>query len=162
MPLSTNPWNKTAFETQIVAIVLAPTLVCISIYLTLKHVCLSLNPSLSRMSARLYPLIFVPLDVSCLVVQAIGGAMAATAGYDNFALLHHGNRAIVAGITLQVLVLLFFGLAATDYCVRARCWIKSGSAGTEAMRLWRDHKFRVFVCAVAASYGGILIRCVYR
>ncbi|KAK4671778.1 hypothetical protein QC764_0098730 [Podospora pseudoanserina] len=71
---ASNPWNKKAFETQIVAIILAPTLLCISVYLTLKHVCLSLNPGLSRVKPRLYPFIFVPLDISCLMVQAIGGA----------------------------------------------------------------------------------------
>ncbi|KAK3389297.1 RTA1 like protein-domain-containing protein [Podospora didyma] len=169
IPLSTNPWNKEAFETQICAIILAPTLVCISIYLTLKHVCLSLNPSLSRVRPHLYPFIFVPLDASCLLVQAIGGALAATAGYTNYALLQHGNRAIIAGITLQVIVLLFFGATALDYYLRVKRWIggasrtpENSAADPEAVALWRDKKFRAFIYSVAGAYCGVLIRCIYR
>ncbi|KAK3943331.1 putative rta1 like protein [Diplogelasinospora grovesii] len=162
VPLGSNPWNKDAFETQICAIILAPTLVCISIYLTLKHISLSINPELSRIRPRLYPWLFVPLDVSCLLVQAIGGAIAASAGYTDQAMLQHGNRAIIAGITLQVFVLLFFGTIAVDYYVRVKRWIKSGEAGAEAVGLWRDKKFRMFVYAVTGAYSGILIRCVYR
>lgn len=123
IPLTDNPWNKNAFETQIVAIILAPTLVCISIYLTLKHVCLALNPALSRLRRpHLYPFVFVPLDVSCLCVQAIGGALAASAAVSNLSLVQAGNRCIIAGIVLQVVVLLFFGTVSGDYFVRVRRW----------------------------------------
>ncbi|KAJ4289500.1 hypothetical protein N0V88_006982 [Collariella sp. IMI 366227] len=134
IPLTDNPWNKHAFETQIVAIILAPTLICISIYLTLKHICLSLNASLSRIPARKYPFIFVPLDVSCLVVQAIGGGLAASgsSGSKNLKMVAHGNR------------------------------INSNQADPEAVALWKDKKFRMFVYAVAGAYSGILIRCIYR
>ncbi|SPQ25445.1 505f3e0a-8005-46ca-be49-b987d1fac54f [Thermothielavioides terrestris] len=152
VPLTDNPWNKDAFETQIVAIILAPTLVCISIYLTLKHVCLSLNPALSRIRPHLYPFIFVPLDVSCLCVQAIGGSLAASAALSNFQLVQSGNRCIIAGIVLQVVVLLFFGSSATDYFFRVKKWIKSDEANPEAVALWHDKKFRMF--AIAEMAGG--------
>ncbi|KAK4126428.1 RTA1-domain-containing protein [Parathielavia appendiculata] len=162
IPLTDNPWNKHAFETQIVAIILAPTLVCISIYLTLKHVCLSLNPALSRVRPHLYPFVFVPLDVSCLLVQAIGGALAASAALSNIRMVEHGNRCIIAGIVLQVVVLLFFGTSVVDYYLRVKKWINSNEADPEAVALWRNKKFRVFVYAVAGAYSGILIRCIYR
>jgi len=155
VPLSDNPFNRHAFETQICAIILAPTLLCISIYLTLKHVCLSLNPGLSRVRPHLYPFVFVPLDVSCLLVQAIGGALAASAGYDNLALLQHGNRAIIAGIVLQVVVLLLFGITAADYHLRLGRWIRGGEADPDAVELWADRRFRMFVYAVSGAYGGI-------
>jgi len=122
IPLTDNPWNKHAFETQIVAIILAPTLLCISIYLTLKHVCLSLSPALSRLRPNLYPFVFVPLDVSCLLVQAIGGALAASAALNNAKMVMHGNRCIIAGIVLQVVVLLGFGTTVGDYYLRVKKW----------------------------------------
>lgn len=162
VPLSDNPWNSSAFQTQICAIILGPTLICISIYLTLKHVCLSLNPSLSRVRPGLYPFIFLPLDVSCLLVQAIGGALAASAGYDNRALLESGNRAIIAGICLQVVVLSFFGTVSADYYLRVRRWIRGPDADPEALAMWHDAKFRRFVYAVTGAYAAILIRCIYR
>lgn len=162
MALSSNPYNKNAFETQICAIVLAPTLVCISIYLTLKHLTSALNPALSRVRPRWYPLIFVPFDVSCLFVQAIGGAIAASAGSTNMTLLAAGNHAIIAGIALQVVVLLLFGTMSTDYYVRVRRWVRSGEATPEALALWRDRKFRMFGGAVLVAYVCVQIRCIYR
>lgn len=95
---------------------------CISIYLTLKHICLALNPALSRVRAHLYPIIFLPLDVSCLCVQAIGGSLAASAATSNFDMVQHGNRCIIAGIVLQVVVLLFFGTVCGDYYLRVKKW----------------------------------------
>lgn len=162
MALSANPFNTQAFETQICAIVLAPTLICISIYLTLKHLCTALNPSLSRLHPRWYPVLFVPFDVSCLLVQAIGGAIAASAGATNQTLLAAGNHAIIAGIALQVVVLLLFGALAADYYVRVRRWIRSGEAHPEALALWRDRNFRMFGAAVLGAYICVQVRCIYR
>ncbi|KAI1468833.1 RTA1-domain-containing protein [Daldinia caldariorum] len=169
--LHRNPWNSSAFQTQICAIILAPTLICISIYLTLKHATLSVNPGLSRLRPRLYPLVFVPADVSCLVLQAIGGSLAASAGPDHPALLLAGDRVIIAGIALQCAVLGVFGVLCADYFLRARSWVASKAqaqaadaddTALQALAMWNDKKFRAFCCAVAGAYAGILIRCVYR
>ncbi|KAK4223781.1 RTA-like protein [Podospora fimiseda] len=162
IPLTDNPWNKPAFETQIVAIILAPTLICISIYLTLKHVCLGLNSGISPVKPEWYPFIFVPLDVSCLLVQAIGGSLAAGGALKSLSLVNHGNRAIIAGIVLQVVVLGGFGGVGGVYFLRVKRWIKSGNADSEAIALWSERNFRWFVYAVVGAYSGILIRCIYR
>lgn len=159
--LSSNPWNQSAFETEICAIILAPTLICISIYLTLKHVTAALNPALSRVRPRLYPFLFVPADVSCLLVQAIGGGLAAQ-GRTNAALLQAGNRAIIAGIALQVVVLLAFGALGAEYLFRVSRWVKTPEAGPEARELWANRRFRVFLGAVAGAYLCVQIRCIYR
>lgn len=160
--LSTNPYNQQAFETQICAIILAPTLVCISIYLTLKHVCLALNPALSRVAPRWLPFIFVPADVSCLLVQAAGGAIAASAGATNMKLLEAGDHAIIAGIVLQVVVLLGFGAMSLDYWLRARAWVHSADVTPAAAALWADRKFRTFAFAMLGAYVCVQIRCIYR
>ncbi|KAI2777122.1 RTA1-domain-containing protein [Daldinia loculata] len=160
--LHNNPWDSSAFQTQICAIILAPTLICISIYLTLKHATLSINPALSRLRPRLYPLIFVPADVSCLILQAIGGSLAASAGYDNPQLLLSGDRVIIAGIALQSAVLAGFGALCLDYYLRTRKWVAGGQATPRALAMWNDSRFRMFCYAVAGAYAGILIRCIYR
>lgn len=166
VPLGDNPWNSNAFETQIVAIILGPTLLCVSIYLTLKHICLSLNPALSRIRPSLYPWIFVPCDITCLLVQAIGGSIAASASAQgkapNAQLLQAGNRLIIAGIALQVVVLSFFGLCAADYYRRMKGWVGTPEATPEAAALWNNKNFRMFIYAVTAAYFMILVRCIYR
>ncbi|KAK4149337.1 RTA1 like protein [Chaetomidium leptoderma] len=163
--LADNPWNGDAFKIQIVAIVLGPTLVCIGLYLTLKHAVTALNRSLSRVAPRLYPLFFVPADVSCLVIQAIGGGIAASAGPGKLDLLQHGNRTIMAGIVLQVVVLLCFGTLSGDYLFRAGRYFRSGNVAPEyqaGAALFVDKKFRTFIWAMGVAYAALLIRCIYR
>ncbi|KAK3989109.1 sphingoid long-chain base transporter RSB1 [Cladorrhinum sp. PSN332] len=163
--LAENPWNGDAFKIQIVAIVLGPTLLCIGLYLTLRHAVTTLNLSLSRVSPKVYPAFFVPADISCLIIQAIGGGVAASAGKENYGLLKHGNRIIMAGIVLQVIVLLAFGLASGDYLIRAKKYFNSGNVSAEheaGARLWKDKKFRAFEYAMGGAYAALLIRCIYR
>ncbi|KAK3290895.1 RTA1 like protein-domain-containing protein [Chaetomium fimeti] len=163
--LATNPWNGGAFRLQIVAIVLGPTLVCVGLYLTLKHAVVALNQSFSRVPPRVYPLFFVPADISCLVIQAIGGGIAASAGRDTFSLLQHGNRTIMAGIVLQVVVLATFGAVAGDYLFRVSRYFKSGNVASEyqaGAALWVTKKFRMFMWAIGIAYATLLVRCIYR
>lgn len=160
--LNSNPWDSGAFQLQICTIIIAPTFICASIYLTLKHVAINLNPSLSRIPPQWYPRIFLPADLSCLVVQAIGGGIAAAAGRDDANLLKSGNNAIIAGIVLQVVVLAIFGLLGVDYYFRARRYMASPDVNPESLAIWRDSKTRTFGCAVMVAYAAVLIRCIYR
>lgn len=170
--MNANPWNEQAFETQICAIILAPTIICISMYLSLKHITVTLNPSLSRVPPARYPYLFIPADVSCLVVQAVGGSLAAQ-GHKNLGLLRAGNRVIIVGIALQVVVLLAFGGMSLDYYLRVRKWLRNHNKneekkGTEqelvvaAQAWWRNRRFRLFCGAVLGAYAAVQIRCIYR
>ncbi|KAL7804700.1 RTA1 like domain-containing protein [Trichoderma aethiopicum] len=161
--LHSNPWNEGAFELQICAIILAPTFICVSIYLTLKHVAINLNPAASRIPPRWYPIIFLPADLSCLIVQAIGGGIAAAGGKTNRKLQESGNRAIIAGVALQVVVLVAFGALSVDYYVRVRRWLARPEAqGTDGWKLWHDGHFKKFRYAISVAFFVILIRCIYR
>ena len=111
-------------------------MLCVSIYLTLKHVALHLEPSLSRVRPRWYPIIFLPADVSCLLVQAAGGAVAAAAKRTDAALQRGGNNAIIAGVALQVVVLLAFGVMGGDYWVRVKGYMARADADPRRVSLW--------------------------
>ncbi|KYK59113.1 RTA1 domain protein [Drechmeria coniospora] len=160
--LHANPWDEGAFELQICAIIIGPTFICAAIYLTLKHVALALGPNLSRVPPVWYPRLFLPADLGCLVVQAIGGGVASAAGHAKPALQRSGNRLIVAGVALQVVVLLLFGLLALDYWLRVRRAMRlpPGSAGVrpEQRAVWMDARFRAFVFAVTGAYLAVFIR----
>jgi hypothetical protein len=157
-----NPWNSSAFQTQICCIIIAPTFICAAIYLTLKHVALALSPDLSRIHPRWYPRIFLPADLSCLIIQAIGGGVAAAAKRNQPELARNGNRTIIAGVVLQVIVLLAFGAMGTDYYLRVKKYLHSSEAAPESLRVWQDKKFRMFGFAVSGAYFAILTRCIYR
>ncbi|CEJ90269.1 Putative RTA1 like protein [[Torrubiella] hemipterigena] len=161
--LHKNPCNEGAFELQICAIILAPTFICVSIYLTLKHAAAALSPSTSRIRPVWYPRIFLPGDLSCLIVQAIGGGIAAAAGRTNRHLQESGNRAIIAGVVLQVIVLAIFGIMGVDYLVRVSKYMKTDKARqTEGYRVWNDRRVRIFFSSVSVAYLSVLIRCIYR
>lgn len=160
--LSKNPWEGSAFKTQIVSIILGPTLICIGLYLTLKHIVATLAPSLSPFRPKFYPLFFVPADVSCLVIQAIGGGIAASAGKDNYNLLQHGNRVIIAGIVLQVVVLGAFGALSTIFLMRAKKHFASFSESTLESQTWHTKNTKLFLWAMAGAYAALFIRCIYR
>ncbi|GJC78573.1 sphingoid long-chain base transporter RSB1 [Colletotrichum liriopes] len=160
--LHDNPWDKNAFQMQICTIILGPTFICAGIYLTLKHVSANLNPTLSRIRPRLYPLIFLPADLTCLIIQAIGGGLAAAAGQTNKKLLDGGNQAIIAGIVLQVVVLMLFGAAGADYWIRVRKWAHAGDHATGDIALYRARSFRSFIYGVAVAYACVMVRCIYR
>lgn len=154
---------------------LGPTLICIGLYLTLKHIVSHVAPQLSPFRPRFYPLFFVPADVSCLVIQAIGGGIAASAGKDNFKLLQHGNRVIIAGIVLQVVILGAFGALSTIFLLRAKKHF-SGSSGSSSVTsrtgageeeddtkaVWTSKKTKMFLWAMGIAYSTLFIRCIYR
>lgn len=137
---------------------LAPTILCAGIYVVLKHITLHLDPSLSRIRPNLYPLFFLPADITCLIVQGIGGGIAASARQTNKKLLDAGNRMIIAGITLQVVVLLAFGITAGEYALRVWRAVKGG----KTYALWHEKKFRWFIRGVTTAYFAVFLRCVYR
>src|SRR5690606_12407353 len=101
----------------------------------------------------------------CLVIQAIGGGIAASAGHDSFDLLRHGNRTIMTGIVLQVAVRGTFSALGADYLFRAGRYFKSGAVAPEyrvGAVLWTTKKFRIFLWAIGIAYATLLIRCIYR
>jgi hypothetical protein len=157
-----NVWSKSGFQLQICCIIIAPTFICAAIYLTLKHIALALNPALSRIAPRFYPRVFLPADLTCLIIQAIGGGVAAAAPRDDPKAAENGNRLIVAGVALQVVVLLLFGVMAADYYVRVKKYLHSSEAEPARLAVWNDRKFRMFLISVTIAYVSISCRCIYR
>lgn len=169
-----NPWSSNGFKIQIVCIILAPTLICAGIYLTLKHVVRTVGPDLSHLKPRFYTWLFIPFDVFCLCLQAIGGGVDAAASSSsnvNENQLRVGNDIIIAGIVLQVVNLAVFGLLSVDFFWRAYRHFSgkrdsssttSTSSSTSGAEIWHSRRFRIFCAAMTGAYTGILIRCIYR
>lgn len=177
-----NPWSNAGFETQICCLVLAPSFLAAGIYLTLKHMVLYCGPEYSRIKARWYPWIFIGSDLGSIIVQAIGGGVAASAkNSTNPALLTAGDALIIAGISLQAVTMSVCGAVVLDFFLRrrkARTVEMKTEAGAEtegtvevnldAPTLSNDVyarsplRFKIFCWAIGFSFFTILIRCVYR
>lgn len=166
-----NPWSGAGFKTQICCLVLAPSFLAAGVYVTLKHIVRYCGPEHSRMKPRLYPWVFIGCDFGSIILQAIGGGIAASAG-DNVSdpkLLKVGNGMIVAGIAFQVATMTVCGLLMLDYFLRFRKATKNGVTSHVESEYEKDQaspkiarNFRIFCFAIALAYTTILIRCIYR
>ncbi|KAJ4379108.1 hypothetical protein N0V86_005150 [Didymella sp. IMI 355093] len=161
--LHANPFLMNNFLVNLIPLTLAPALFTAAIYLSLARVFFILDPSntYSRLKPKLYTYIFVGCDLLALVLQAIGGALAATAkdkrGSDQ------GVRVMIAGLISQVVTMaLFLGLWA-DFVMRmkrarGRATGKLGMyEALEASNAFRWFQWSLFVATVL-----IFVRCVYR
>lgn len=156
---------------QICCLVLAPSFVAAAIYLTVKHIVTYCGSEHSRLKPRLYPWIFIGCDFGSIVLQAIGGGVAAGAsGRDSSKLLDAGNGLIVAGIAFQVATMAVCGLLVLDFLIRFRRAkankLENVEEKTQHQVDQRDRRkhtmFRMFCVAVALAYLTVLIRCIYR
>ena len=154
-----NPWSAAGFETQICCLILAPAFNSAAIYLILKHVALTFGAEWSRLKPKLYTYIFITGDMFSLVLQAVGGGMAATAG-SNQKQQTTGNDLMMAGISWQVVTLFGFGAMAADYVFRR--YRATAPLTGKAASLIRDSKFRLFACGMLAAWTAVSVRCVYR
>ncbi|EXJ71596.1 uncharacterized protein A1O5_05404 [Cladophialophora psammophila CBS 110553] len=158
--LHNNPFNEIGFQIQICCLILGPAFNSAAIYLVLKHITLTFGPEYSKLKPNWYTWIFITGDLVSLVIQAIGGGMAATAN-DNQSQQDIGDNLMMAGIAWQVVTLIFFGVAAAWYVFR-RWRAHEVPLSTEATAFLRDRKFRLFVYGFILAYAAIVIRCIYR
>lgn len=157
--LHNNPFDETGFQIQICCLILGPAFNSAAIYLTLKHITLCFGPEYSRIKPNWYTWIFICGDLFSLVIQAIGGGMAATSMNDQQR-QDIGDNLMMAGIAFQVVTLFFFGAAALWYIIRR--YRAHTPLSSEAAGFLRNRKFRLFAWGVAAAYVAIMIRCIYR
>lgn len=158
-----NVWNQLGFKIQIVFLIVGPAFNAAALYLVLKHIALGFGSKYSRIPPRWYTYIFITGDIVSLVLQAAGGALAASATtkYDTTG-QETGNDLMLTGVSWQVFTLLVFGIAALDYILRRRAAIRTDPLGHEATIILKSLKFRLFAMGVSAAYFAVSIRCIYR
>jgi hypothetical protein len=130
-----------------VCLTIAPVFFTASIYVTLSKTIIFLAPELSRFKPQLFYWIFIPADVVCLILQAAGGALSTS---DDSQI---GVDISMAGLILQVIVIVAFVVAFADYMVR---YWRSGHMDSFGWRV------KAFFVGLAASIILILTRCIYR
>lgn len=73
------PYNRDAFLSQIVTLIIAPVFFSAALYVLLGKLIRDLGRASSILSAKWYTIIFCTCDVVSLIIQAVGGAMASMA-----------------------------------------------------------------------------------
>lgn len=131
-----------------------------AIYLTLKHIVLTVGQQYSGLAARWYTWIFITCDLISLVLQGAGGGIAATAEDNQPDEQDLGTNLMIAGIVFQVVTLLIFGCLAARYAMNAYQDRFQFSQSTVA--LLYDTRFKLFLLSLLVAYTTILTRCIYR
>lgn len=149
--LHSNPFEFNAFLIQIICITIAPVFYCAAVYVLLSQFITRTDISLSRFNPRLFYWIFIPADITCLVLQATGGGLSATAYTPED--VNVGVNITKAGLILQVVVLVLFLTLYGDYLFSLQRRKGLGSLGKKV------HTFLIFLILTVVF---ILIRCIYR
>ncbi|KAM0407482.1 hypothetical protein ACHAPD_012152 [Fusarium lateritium] len=144
-----NPWSFGAFITQIIAITQAPVFYCAAIYVTLGQSIEHYGPSLARFPTKYFAWVFVPMDIVSLILQGTGGGLSASSSGAS----QVGVDVAMAGLILQVIMLVAFSVLFADYMIRYLGHKTSRTLGS------RDTLFFAFLAiAVLAT----LARCIFR
>ncbi|KAM3080870.1 hypothetical protein ACMFMG_004829 [Clarireedia jacksonii] len=154
-----NPWSSIGFQIQISCLIFSPTFVVAGIYITLQRMVQTFGTAKSRIPVRLYTGMFITFDFISLLLQAIGGGIAASADEDE-GLRDKGTDLMIAGIVWQVATLIFFAALVIDYFVRTRRSLDDVPA--DAQVLATEKPFKLFVLGVTVAFVTIFGRCIYR
>lgn len=138
--------------TSLGRLILAPTFFSAAIYSMLGMLITVRGRHYSRLTPAQYLGVFIVADVVSLVVQAVGGALAALAlesGKDS----QTGTHIMLGGIVLQLGFMIIFCLLAIDFLISAR---RGRKTELERTSTWKME------LGLAAGSIAILVRCVYR
>ena len=123
------------------------------------HIVNTLGPQYSPITPKFYPWIFISCDFLSLVLQAAGGATAATAN-GNKTLSTDGGYIMLSGIVWQVFTLMVFGGLCVEYF--RRVYANRYNLTASATAVFNSTKFRLFVAAITVAFTTIFVRCVFR
>jgi hypothetical protein len=137
---------------------LAQSFFAAAIYITLKHMVRAIGPQFSQIRASLYPWIFITCDFFSLLLQAVGGALAATAHTPSGSAL--GGHIMLAGIVFQVATFTLLYCLTVAFILNVRRGKSTLADNAREVLFSRD--FKVFVVGVFVASMAVYVRCVYR
>ncbi|EWC44263.1 hypothetical protein DRE_01089 [Drechslerella stenobrocha 248] len=147
-----------AFLVQICCLTIAPACYAAGIYLCLSRIVMAFGEGISRIKPRWYTYIFIACDVSSLILQSAGGAIASLA--DDQDGLELGTNIMIAGLAWQVVTMTLFMALCAEFAYR--CYKHKHLFDVSQASLRSSKKFRYFLVALGVATLLIYIRCVYR
>lgn len=153
-----NPFNHDDFLMYLVALTIAPAFLSAAIYLCLSRIVIVYGTHLSRFRPRTYTIVFCSCDFISLLLQAVGGGIAASTNQK--ALLNTGKNIMLAGLAFQVFSTILFAIAAGWFAKNV--WSSKGSWNTRYSDLIHSRLFKAFLIGLVVATVTIFIRSVYR
>ncbi|KAF9045120.1 RTA1 like protein-domain-containing protein [Panaeolus papilionaceus] len=113
---SYSPLLSSPFQMQITLTIIGPTPLLAANFIVLGEIIKYLGPAYSRLSPRMYSILFCTCDVVSLFVQGAGGGIAATADTHEGAEI--GSHVMLGGIAFQLFVIVTYSLCGIEFFVR--------------------------------------------
>ena len=145
-----DPYSIPAFSIQAIFILVSPALYAASIYMILARLILSIHSAhLSIVPVRWMTRVFVTFDVVSFALQGGGGGIQAAGTLELFEI---GEKVIIAGLFVQIVVFSFFVVTAASFHKRR---LSAGPAPGSVP--WRRHLTVLYVVSAI-----ILVRSIFR
>ncbi|GAA6031104.1 hypothetical protein JCM8097_004005 [Rhodosporidiobolus ruineniae] len=151
-----NPYSLNAFLGQIICLILAPCFFSATAYGELGVIVRSIGGQYSLLKSWLYLTIFCTADLIAIVVQAVGGGMAAVA-LQNDDSSSNGTHIMVAGVAIQLAAMIAFVILGLDVWRRARA-----DRSYQSQPHPQEGRLRAVSWGLAVASFWILLRCCYR
>ncbi|KAJ7111645.1 RTA1 like protein-domain-containing protein [Mycena crocata] len=137
-----------------------PTPLAAANFIILGHIITRLGPIYSRLSPKLYTTLFLCCDIISLVVQGIGGGMAAGA-VNQLKNPEQGGHVMLGGIIFQMVTITAYVLCAGEFLLR-RLRNRPVSAPPPATPPALSPRMKLLVGALVFNTTCLFIRAVYR
>ncbi|KAG9023505.1 hypothetical protein FS837_005765 [Tulasnella sp. UAMH 9824] len=113
---SRNYANDNAFYMNICCTIIAPSFMTAAMFIMMGRIIHLVGTEYSRLKPRTYSILFISADLVALVVQAVGGAAAASAETPEGS--ERGANIMVAGIIVQMAAITIYCVIQGDYLWR--------------------------------------------
>ncbi|KAG8715491.1 hypothetical protein FRC11_003797 [Ceratobasidium sp. 423] len=147
--------------------ILAPSFMTAANFVILGKIIERLGYQYSRLSPKLYTIVFVTCDIVALVVQAVGGAKASLAVQFMNEDPEKGARIMVGGIIFQMVAITVYTLLAAEFLLRYHFdrpvrSIVSSDSETARSKPQLDTRITLMIVGLSISTLFIYIRSIYR
>ncbi|KAG2113961.1 RTA1 like protein-domain-containing protein [Suillus clintonianus] len=162
---SRSPRLLTPYEMQLVGTIIAPTPLVAANFIILGKIIHQVGPQFSRLTPKIYTILFCSFDVVCLIVQAVGGASAARAvSQESSATM--GANIMLGGIAAQLFAIVVYVALAAEFFLRLKYNAPFRYADESRISEKAQHSvsknLRVMICGMALCVLCIFIRSIYR
>ncbi|KAK2026595.1 RTA1 like protein [Colletotrichum zoysiae] len=158
--LNGNPFSRDYFLWYLITLTIGPVFIAAAIYLTLGRIVVVHGASISRIKPRSYTTFFLGCDIVSLVVQAVGGGIAASTPLDNPDMIDVGTNILVAGLSIQVACLFAFSACSLEFLWRVRK--NPEMRNPEFTDLVNSKRFKMFLIALFVATACLFVRTVFR
>ncbi|KAF6748225.1 RTA1 like protein-domain-containing protein [Ephemerocybe angulata] len=161
--------NSTPFQIQITCAILAPTPLLAATFVMFGQIINRLGSIYSRLTPKQYTILFCTCDVVSLIVQGVGGGLAASADVEAGESPDLGGRIMLGGIAFQLAVITVFNICVAEFMwryitnrpLRPATYSEPGLKHTDARGII-TLKLRYMLGALAISTVVLFARAIYR